>query len=85
MLKNACKASVEKLRQTLSLKRTLNLASSTTSFRFVPEFFLNPLNPNISVYILHTVLDTFTTALTRRFKLKNPRAFQVDEHFLNFS
>ena len=53
MLKNACKASVEKLRQPLSLERTL--LKALLFFRFVPEFFLNPLHLNISMYILHTV------------------------------
>ena len=32
----------------------------------VVSFYVNPLQPNISVYILHTVLFTFPKVLTRR-------------------
>ena len=66
MLKNACKASVEKLRQPLSIERIL-LKALLLLNSFL-NFFLNPLHLNISMYILHTVLQTFPTALTRRFK-----------------
>ena len=36
----------------------------------VYNFFLNPLLPNISMHILHTVLYTFPEALTRRICIK---------------
>ena len=62
MLKNACKASVEKLCQPLSIERTLLKAL------LLLDSFLNFfLTLYISMYILHTVLKTFPTALTRRF------------------
>ena len=32
--------------------------------------YINPLHPNISMHILHTVLYTFPEALTRRICLK---------------
>ena len=34
-------------------------------------FPVNPLHPNISVHILHTVLYTFPKVLTRRISLAN--------------
>ena len=44
-------------------------------------YTLNPLHPNISMYILHTILFTFPKVLTRRiyFTIKS---FLVGDHFL---
>ena len=41
----------------------------------------NPLHPNFSIYILHTLLYTFPLALTRRIHLKI-KASKVGDHFL---
>ena len=42
---------------------------------------INPLHPNISMHILHTVLYTFLKVLTRRICL-TIKASQVGDHFL---
>ena len=43
----------------------VNISFSEVS-KFSTEDCLNPLHPNISIYILHTVLHTFPKELTRR-------------------
>ena len=39
--------------------------------------FVNPLHPNISMLILHTVLYTFPEVLTRRNVLKNQELYKL--------
>ena len=41
----------------------------------------NPLHPNISVHILHTVLYTFPLVLVRR--IEQSRVSLVNDHFLD--
>ena len=36
------------------------------TFHMIKQIYLNPLHPNISMHILHTVLYTFPKELTRR-------------------
>ena len=40
--------------------------SDHVSIRHLPLYVINPLQPNISMHILHTVLYTFLNVLTRR-------------------
>ena len=52
-------------------------------FKFMAheKALINPLHPNISIYILHTALCTFLNMLTRRICLKS-RASLLGDHFL---
>ena len=38
---------------------------------------INPINPNISIHILHTVLYTFSNELTRRICLTSKSFFKM--------
>ena len=41
----------------------------------VPRAYVNPLHPNISMYIFHTVFYTFPKVLTRRICLSIEKIF----------
>ena len=45
------------------------------------EIHLNPLHPNISMHILHTVLNTILEVLTEEF-FQQSRGSLVSDHFL---
>ena len=56
------------------LKKTYKLNSTTYNVPLSPSLklssFLNPIHPNTSMYILHTVLCTFPKVLTKRICLR---------------
>ena len=48
------------------------------------KHYVNPLNPNISMHILHTVLHTFPKVLTRRICPTFKRFFSCVSHPITF-
>ena len=48
-----------------------SLSLSMMAQKQINQMYLNPLCPIISMYILHTVLCTFSKVLTRRISFKN--------------
>ena len=62
---------------------TVNIFKMDCSYKIWLDLQSKPLHPNISIYVLYTLLDTFPLVLTRRIWVII-KAFMVENHFLFF-
>ena len=76
--KRSADKTLHKLKEVLD---KLKYSFTVNSPRQVKRYTLTPLNPNISMHILHTVLNTILEVLTEEF-FQQPRASLVSDDFL---